>query len=430
MLVNIRLKICFVIFLIGVFCCNCKKNQDQVPPSIVIQMPLSNSSFDLPNSIRIKGTVSDNNLLQNIEIGILDENLSAIVTDIHIELNDQEYSFDETITLDNRLIESGNYYISVKAFDHQNNQNSSYQEITLSEIPKKFESLYIVTPTFGYTNLISLDSNGITELKYSLQGGFQKAIANSRHQYFFIGTDQIGNAVESNYFSAQWSVTPYLSPYEFFSEISLSEFGDQMHIVYGDGVIKSYNKNGNIVNTIYCNDQEWFGKAFKDDNVVVAEVFSSATSRFLAAFFRTSGIEYQRIQIQGEVIKIGKISNERYFFIVKNQNITKIYNYDISTNITWLENDLLVNNVYDAIFLENKLFLATNQGLIKYNYQTSSQLLVSNSIPFYEIKYESLSGSMVLNAGKQIWLYDQINTPTLMHSLSDSICQIMLLYNK
>ena len=150
------------------------------------------------------------------------------------------------------MIESGKYYISVKALDQQNNQNSSYQEITLSEVPKKFESLYIVVPSFGQTNLSSLDSNGVTELKYSLQGDFQKAIVNSRHQYFFIGTDQIGNSIESNYFSSQWSVNPYLSPYEFFSEMSLSEFGDQMHIVYGDGVIKSYNKNGNIVNTIYC----------------------------------------------------------------------------------------------------------------------------------------------------------------------------------
>ena len=242
MLVNMRLKIWVFTFMIYVFCCNCKKNQDQMPPSIVIQMPLSNSSFDLPNSIRIKGIATDNNLLNNIEIGILDENLSAITPDIRIEPNDQEYSFDEIITIDDRLIESGKYYISVKAFDQQNNQNSSYQEITLSEVPKKFESLYIVVPSFGQTNLSSLDSNGVTELKYSLQGDFQKAIVNSRHQYFFIGTDQIGNAIESNYFSSQWSVNPYLSPYEFFSEMLLSEFGDQMHIVYGDGVIKSYNK--------------------------------------------------------------------------------------------------------------------------------------------------------------------------------------------
>ena len=430
MLVNMRLKIWVFIFSICVFCCNCKKNQDQIPPSIVIQMPLSNSSFNLPNSIRIMGTASDNNLLKNIEIGILNENLSPVVADVQIELNDQEYSFDQTITIDDRLIESGKYYISVKVFDQQNNQSSSFREITLSEIPKKFESLYIVTPTFGHTNLSSLDSNGVIELKYSFQGDFQKAIANSRHQYFFIGTDQIGTAIEPNYFSSLWSVTPYLSPYEFFSEISLSELGDQMHIVYGDGVIKSYNKNGNIVNTIYSDEQEWFGKIFMDDDVVIAEVFTSAVSRSLTAFFRTSGVEYQRVQIQGEVIQIGKISNDLYFFLIKNQNVTKIYNYDISTNVTWVENELLSIVIYDAIFLENKIFFATNQGLIRYDYQTNSQVLVSNSMPFYEVKYEPMSGGMVLNAGKQIWFYDQINVPTLTHSLNDSICKIMLLYNK
>jgi hypothetical protein len=98
--------------------------------------------------------------------------------------------------------------------------------------------------------------------------------------------------------------------------------------------------------------------------------------------------------------------------------------------MTWLENDLLVNDVHDAIFLEDKLFLATNQGLISYNYQTNSQILVTSSIPFYEINYEPLSGILVLNAGKQIWFYDQINTPTMMYNFGDSICQIMMLYNK
>ena len=53
MLVNMRLKIWVFTFMIYVFCCNCKKNQDQMPPSIVIQMPLSNSSFflDKPQDI-------------------------------------------------------------------------------------------------------------------------------------------------------------------------------------------------------------------------------------------------------------------------------------------------------------------------------------------------------------------------------------------
>ena len=119
-----------------------------------------------------------------------------------------------------------------------------------------------------------------------------------------------------------------------------------------------------------------------------------------------------------------------YFFIVKNQNMTKIYNYDISTNITWLEYDLLVNNVNDAVFINNKLFLATSNGLISYNYQTNSQILVSSSRAFYEIKYESINNMIILNAGKEIWSYDQMNTPTLIYSLNDSINQIMLFYNK
>ena len=73
-----------------------------------------------------------------------------------------------------------------------------------------------------------------------------------------------------------------------FIDGSKSDNGDQTHLVLGDGRINSYNKNGNIINTIYSKDQESFGKFNTQENIVLIESSSSFLDRDLVVYFRQS----------------------------------------------------------------------------------------------------------------------------------------------
>ena len=429
MLVNIRFSFILIFIVFAFVFLSCNKKEDIISPEIIIEEPLSNSNYNLPVSIVVKGSVSDNNSIKNIKIGLVNENLSNVVPQINIDVNAKQYDFEKSIEINDRLIETGTYYISVKSFDHQNNLSSIYREIHLSEIPRFFKSFYIVSSENNSTNLLEIDTNGLAEIKFTLIGNFQNSSANSRHQYVFIGTDQYGTAFSCDNYNEIWNVNPHFSPYPFFTGAYQTSLGDQLHLVFGDGLINTYNKSGQIINAIYSNLHEWFGVVCFDDNYVISEVFSSMLSRYLVVFFKTSGAEYQRVQIQGKINSIGKISNNIYYVVIQNQTDLTVYNYNITNNSIWLEKEILNCLVHDVYYRDNLLYMATDSGLLTYNYISTSLNTISN-LNFYEIKYESTNNVLFLNSGKDIWTYQNSGSPSLLYSLNDSIKQMMMFYNK
>jgi hypothetical protein len=142
MLVNMSFKPFFLMFFIFLFLNSCKKKRDEVNPQVTVNTPLPNSLFDLPNSIRVSGLVEDDNSLKRVEISLLNESLSPVAIKTTIDLNTNKYVFDQLVNLDDPLIESGLYYIHVKAFDQSNNFSSVFVEIQISEVKRVLEGLF------------------------------------------------------------------------------------------------------------------------------------------------------------------------------------------------------------------------------------------------------------------------------------------------
>ena len=294
---------------------------------------------------------------------------------------------------------SGNYYINVKAFDAEDNLSSSYTNIQISEIPRYLKSIFLLRQTGGFTSLEQLSiNNGIlsTQNILSLPGDFQKSISNSRHQYVFVGTEDEGVAYEDEFFTDLWTINPVLSPYEYFTGLYLTDLGNQFHIVFGDGVIKTYNKNGQITNAIYAPQQEWFGEVVFDDDFIISEVFSSIFSRSIAVFNRNSGVENQRVQTTGEVKKIGKINEDLCYVVNQYQDNLQIKKYAISANNYWLEYELPNCHIFDALFKDNLLYIATDLGFLRYNFLNMSLVNLNGQFTFHRIKYDDISGLFYL----------------------------------
>ena len=154
------------------------------------------------------------------------------------------------------LLLSGNYFINIKAYDEFENFTSKYISIYLNEIPKILESLIYVTNNSSQTFIYQLDSLGNFQLVKQLPGNHILSMGNSRSQHLFVGTDQNGDFLDVNNLNNLWNVPVASSNYPLFIDVSNSDNGDQSHLVLGDGRIVSYNKNGNITNSIYSNPHD------------------------------------------------------------------------------------------------------------------------------------------------------------------------------
>ena len=169
--------------------------------------------------------------------------------------------------IEDRLLSSGSYYVNVKAFDKNQNVSSKYILILLNEVPRTLESLFYITSKNDQTYIYELDSTGSLQLKKQINGIHKFSIVNSRHQYLFFATDEVGESIEVNGFTNIWDISTGPSLYPLFIDVSKTDDGDQLHLVTGDGRILSCNKNGNIINNIYSNSQERFGRFNIQQNI-------------------------------------------------------------------------------------------------------------------------------------------------------------------
>ncbi len=434
MLVTHLLKLNFIGFFFCVCFFSCQK-KDNSPPDVTINSPLNYSSYQLPTSITITGEISDNRALNELEISIIDDDLIPITSTIYLDVTGKSYSFNETIQVNNSLISSGVFYIRVKAIDVEENFSTSYVTINLSEIPRELSGIYTVTSSLVNTQLNKLDSSGIFELKKEITGKHQVSIANSMYQYLFVGTDNLGEAIETSFFTQLWEIPIIPSTYSFFQDVFLNDDGTQLNISNGDGLIRHYNKNGLQVGGIVAPFQEWFAHFIRTEDELfgdyyMVDTYANIFTRWLVLFSGNSGLEYNRTAIDGEIIKIGKVNGSLYYVLTQQANKFSLINYDITSHQLWVEIEVMNTFCYDAFKKNDYLYITTNNGLYRFNYSNYQMLHLIDNFPCYNIAYEDISGDLLISDAQQLHFFNEQLGMYKSYASSDSIENILIYYNK
>jgi hypothetical protein len=428
MLVNYKVKIVIFISFILLYC-SCTKKDDN-PPDLYVQSPLSNESFQLPCDIKISGYVIDNEKVDRLEVNLVSENSATIVQGFDLYADSSYFEYDLSFIVEELLLSSGNYFINIKAYDEFGNFTSEYVTIYLSEISKTLESLIYITSNTNQTFIYNQDSLGNSQLVKQLLGNHLLSIGNSRSQHLFVGTDQNGDFFDLNDFTKLWNVPVLSSNYPLFIDGSKSEDGNQSHLVLGNGRINSYNKNGNIINTIYSNPQEWFGKFNFQENIVLVESSSSFLDRDLVVYFRQSGIEKQRVEINGEIVKIVSLSNNEYAIFSQFLNESRISIYNENLNQIYTDLELPNSIIYDAILLDNYLIFSSSSGLFKYDFNLNTLNSISSNIKPSKIIPSEMDSFVYLTVGTELWTYSGNGNLNYLSNYGDSIRNFIPVYNK
>ena len=428
MLVNQKVRILIFISLMHL-CSSCTK-KDNNPPDLFVQSPLSNESFQLPCDIKVSGYVTDNEKVDRVEVNLVSENSATIVQGFDLDSDSSYFEYDLSFIVDDLLLLSGNYFINIKAYDEFGNFTSKYITLYLNEIPKTLESLIYITSNTNQTFIYQQDSIGNSQLVKQLQGNHLLSIGNSRSQHLFVGTDQNGDFFDLNNFTKLWNVPVVSSNYPLFIDGSKSEDGSQSHLVLADGRINSYNKNGNIINTIYSNPQEWFGKFNSQENIVLVESSSSFLDRDLVVYFRQSGIEKQRVEINGEIVKIVPVSNNEYAIFSQFLDESRISIYYENLNQIYTDLELPNSIIYDAILLDNYLIFSSSNGLFKYDFNLNTLNSISSNIKPSKIILSEMDSFVYLTVGTELWTYSGNGNLNYLSNYGDSIRNFIPVYNK
>ena len=156
MLVNYKVQV-LIFICFQLLYCSCSKNDDN-PPEVNVQSPMSNESFQLPFDIKISGYVIDNEKVDRVEVDLVSGNSTTIVQGFDLDVDSSYFDFEVYLSVEDRFLLSGNYFINIKAYDEFGNFTSEYISIYLNEIPKTLESLIYITSNNNQTYINQQDS--------------------------------------------------------------------------------------------------------------------------------------------------------------------------------------------------------------------------------------------------------------------------------
>lgn len=417
-------------FIIGLLMLvlGCKK-EDEIPPSITIVNPFAMSQFQIPFQVNITGNAQDENSIEWIKIVVLNDALAPSSQEILIDANENSVEFNEWLSVDNIHLNSGAYFVKVSASDGEN-IHSSYVEINVLEYPLVLEDIYLLSSNNNQTNLFKIDSNSL-EFVNQFDGQLQVANAISKHQYLFIGTDQLGNAFDPNLNQNiwNWSFTTFLSTY--FNDSEMSESGDVLHLCCSDGVVRSFTENGTISNTVYSSSQEYFDDFLIVDNYLFIEAYSSLLVRYLIVYFLESGIEMQRISLINNIIDVVKYNSHQCLFLEQAQSDIEIKMYDRNSNLSWTLNTINNDSIHDAEYVLNRgLYFVSDVGLRFYNVENNLMSTLILNDEFKKIKYDELNEEFYLLTNDEVWLYSLSTGQYQTISTSIDLKDLLLFYNK
>lgn len=421
-------KIQFLFFIIFILCCCNKK--DTIPPVITINSPLNNEIFQIPCDINIMGTTEDNRNIDRIEIDLVSENSASIVQKLEIDVDTSYLDFDISLAINDRLLNSGNYYLNVKSYDENQNVNSKYISLYLDEIAKSLVARYFLLGNDNMAHLYELDSSSNLQLMYQSLENCKSSLINSKHQFLFFVNNQFGWAIDPLTFSSLWDLSSNISFFNQFTGLSMTNNNDQIHICFEDGRIFTINKEGNIINAIYSNNQESFGIFYVDNDLVLVESYIGLLQKQLVVYYRQSGIEKKRTNIDGNMVKILPNFDQQYLIILNQQNNSFIKIYDENLNILYTEKELLNCEVFDAIKLDNYILLGTSNGALIYNLNLKTLNNLNSNLIAHKLVYDVTTQNTYFICGKELWNYSSNSNLNLVNTFNDSIIDYLVLYNK
>jgi hypothetical protein len=141
---------------------NCIKDNDAVDPDIVITSPKENQVFNVFDTLFVKASVTSRDKLTGLMVGVVDENLQPVLPTYNISLNTtlvNHWEINQPIPIDAITLESGNYYLWIKASTDHTIKNK-YLSIRIIEAERKIKKIILLQRSnLNTTTLIEMDSS-------------------------------------------------------------------------------------------------------------------------------------------------------------------------------------------------------------------------------------------------------------------------------
>ncbi|MBA3706623.1 MAG: hypothetical protein H0W84_12210, partial [Bacteroidetes bacterium] len=260
----------FLLFILCLF--SCKKEKDDLEPSVTFIIPNENQSFKVNDNILVQATVRDDKHLSSLSISLLDANQSAAHISVTVPVSSPSMTISAYYPLNNIHLESGLYHLEISAPDGVN-VSHTYRTIYINALPRVLRNVYVVTnASANQVNLSYIDSTFNNIIPYhnfasdyigsSISSYYQQAYVCGNYTGSFTGIKLLDK-------SQKFTISPIVSSEPYFTGFYNDDRNN--YVARYDGFMKGYDYMGNVIFVAEADIGFYPQHMFLNNNYFIAE---------------------------------------------------------------------------------------------------------------------------------------------------------------
>lgn len=418
---------------IPLFSCN-KEAEQGIAPIISMVSPIENQSFVVSDTIEIAAVITHPARIDFVSVAVVNENLTTVLPVQEFYPTGTAYTLVTKIIIGNLLLESGKYFIRVKAgFGGQ--IATGWTEISITAAERVVESILAVCSNQpGEYQLCDIGRNWTTTQRFAFDGDYLGSAINARTMMFYSCGNITGslNAWSMDDNLLKWTVPAIADPpLPYFTNIYAA--GEEVYTATRDAFITGYDASGMSVfkSQLYTNGYFNAMVSYKSSLIAVFEPFNALFNKLIVFNF-PGGTFFQSLDFQGSVVKIAEVETDHLLVFMNLDDGSAIYDYQVS------ENRMVRLKVFPegpitgvAMSGTSHAFISVQGGIFRYRYADNSLVKYLSAVGVRCMADDYLTNSLYIATDNDIAVYRwPAGTPERTIELPRAVIDLHLRYNK
>lgn len=411
---------------------SCKEDIDNQIPVIEISSPFEGQEYFIPDSIHVLASISDDNNVKSLQVGLVNTQFVSVIPIVYLFPESTNYELEIELPIIGNDIETGNYYVYIRAED-ENNFKNKYQSIHITGVPKVLEKIIVLTYK-GTTKIgvSAVDAESNVVPLFEVTGDYASSETDSKNRLLYIAGHSTFDIqtydLDTKEIVWQRDAFPPLPVHE----NNCFYFDEHLYASYASYYIYGFRYNGSMVFNTTIEESKLPSRIMKFQDFLVADLQSKTGGfSYIATYYASTGVEKQRIQTNYKVVDFHDAGENRVLVIGNENDEGVVWQFD-----PYLNTQIFLKNVAGKILCSVKLanddyLIGTLNSVFLFttNFLTLEEILPGTVVNV--LRYDPVNQKIYAAGVNQIFIYNypEIKIQNAI-TISDGILNMHLFYNR
>ena len=413
-----------VICLMTVFSC---KKEDEVSPYVRIISPSEGAVYNVFDTVYTSFEISDETQLVSATAEVVNSNFVPVTPKVSI----QNFNGAAQIVIDDKLLDTGDYYVLITASDGVN-QQLEYRKIKIVAVPRIRRAIYVATSNGSgqdavwkvdslFQQVISWNNPGQDILKLRVNSLFDRLTLVGRFSKGLRTYDLNDGALT-------WSDDVYPAQVQRFEDLLTYE--SAVYTTLYDREIRSYSSSGSMTMNLPTENHKPELIYRHPDCLLIEMNLVGDNKHFLNVYHPQTRALLWETNFGIDITAVCELDADKVMVFGNDGDQARVFHYDIGGNAWWEPRQLPEGKVLDAVSIEGQSFAITHQnGVYTYTYNPNylNQIKVGT---YQDIGYDNDNATIIVASNNMLEEITQIGQTVSSVSLADSIVSFDIHYTR